>query len=160
MKQTENYQLNQWEKADRIQMEDFNADNAKIDAALHGTMQKLTEDTAQLRASVAKCGNCRIVYGTYTGAGTYGSANPCRLTFDGEPLYVIIKGAVGSAPTLGIQAMRGWDTAYSGSDSHSSICYLTWGTRTLSWYNGQSAADQFNVKGTVYPYIALFAEDA
>lgn len=34
MNQTTNYQLNQWEKADRIQMEDFNADNAKIDAAL------------------------------------------------------------------------------------------------------------------------------
>ena len=34
MKQTANYQLNQWDKSDRIQMEDFNADNAKIDTAL------------------------------------------------------------------------------------------------------------------------------
>ena len=34
MKKTTNYQLNQWEKSDRIMMEDFNADNAKIDAAL------------------------------------------------------------------------------------------------------------------------------
>jgi len=34
MKQTTNHQLNQWDKTDRIQMEDFNADNAKIDAAL------------------------------------------------------------------------------------------------------------------------------
>lgn len=34
MKQTQNYQLNQWEMTDRIQMEDFNADNAKVDAAL------------------------------------------------------------------------------------------------------------------------------
>ena len=34
MEQTSNYQLNQWDKTDRIQMEDFNADNAKIDAAL------------------------------------------------------------------------------------------------------------------------------
>lgn len=29
MKQTENYGLNQWELADRIQMEDFNGDNEK-----------------------------------------------------------------------------------------------------------------------------------
>ena len=34
MNQTPNYQLNQWEKTDRIRMEDFNADNAKIEAAL------------------------------------------------------------------------------------------------------------------------------
>lgn len=34
MKQTQNYQLNQWEKTDRIKMEDFNGDNSKVDAAL------------------------------------------------------------------------------------------------------------------------------
>jgi len=34
MKQTEHYQLNQWELPDRIRMEDFNTDNAKLDAAL------------------------------------------------------------------------------------------------------------------------------
>ena len=34
MQKTANYQLNQWVKSDRIQMEDFNRDNAKIDAAL------------------------------------------------------------------------------------------------------------------------------
>ena len=34
MNKTPNYQLNQWDKSDRIQMEDFNADNAKIEAAL------------------------------------------------------------------------------------------------------------------------------
>ena len=34
MKQTGAYQLNQWELTDRIRMEDFNSDNAKVDAAL------------------------------------------------------------------------------------------------------------------------------
>ena len=34
MKQTEHYGLNQWDPADRILRTDFNADNAKIDAAL------------------------------------------------------------------------------------------------------------------------------
>ena len=38
MNQTPNYQLNQWDKSDRIMMEDFNADNAKIEAALSETM--------------------------------------------------------------------------------------------------------------------------
>ena len=34
MNHTENYQLNQWAKSDRVLMEDFNSDNRKIDAAL------------------------------------------------------------------------------------------------------------------------------
>ena len=32
MTQTNNCQLSQWAKTDRIQMEDFNSDNAKIEA--------------------------------------------------------------------------------------------------------------------------------
>ena len=187
MKQTENYGLNQWELADRIQMEDFNGDNAKIEAALAGlagqvaakadnsTVSNLTtkvnakaEQSAlnatntnlnTLTAQVAKCGNCRITYGTYTGTGTYGSGNPNTLTFDADPLMVFIKGSVGSAPTLGIQAMRGWSIAYSGSDSPTSRCELTWGDHSLSWYNSESMYNQFNEQGVVYPYIALFAVD-
>ena len=38
MEQTANFALNQWNKNDRIMMEDFNADNAKIEAALSETM--------------------------------------------------------------------------------------------------------------------------
>jgi hypothetical protein len=34
MKKTTNYQLNQWDATDRILREDFNEDNAKIDAAI------------------------------------------------------------------------------------------------------------------------------
>lgn len=34
MNYTSNYQLSQWDKSDRILMEDFNADNAKVDTAL------------------------------------------------------------------------------------------------------------------------------
>ena len=34
MERTEQYQLSRWQKSDRILMDDFNADNAKIDAAL------------------------------------------------------------------------------------------------------------------------------
>ena len=37
MTKTTNYQLNQWAKSDRVMMDDFNADNAKIDAALRPT---------------------------------------------------------------------------------------------------------------------------
>lgn len=36
MKKTETYQLNQWEMSDRIRMEDFNADNVRLESALEG----------------------------------------------------------------------------------------------------------------------------
>lgn len=46
MKQTENYQLNQWELTDRIRMEDFNGDNSKLDAALNSQAEALAAETA------------------------------------------------------------------------------------------------------------------
>ena len=53
MTKTTNYQLNQWAKSDRIMMDDFNADNQKIDAAL-----KAVAD-----------GGAKLAVGTYTGTG-------------------------------------------------------------------------------------------
>ena len=142
MNKTANFQLTQWEKTDRILMEEFNSDNEKIDTALKAN----ADGVAALQTALASCGN-----------GNYGSENPNKLTFDGNPLFVIIKGSIGSAPTLGIQAMRGWYTAYTGSADSSTVCHLTWGEHSLSWYNSQSSSDQFNTSDSVYPYIALFA---
>jgi len=51
MTKTTNYQLNQWAKSDRIMMDDFNADNQKIDAAL-----KAVAD-----------GGAKLAVGTYNG---------------------------------------------------------------------------------------------
>ena len=50
MTKTTNYQLNQWEKSDRILMDDFNADNQKIYTALAAR-------------------NCRFYTTSYTGDG-------------------------------------------------------------------------------------------
>ena len=83
MNKTPNYQLNQWDKSDRIQMEDFNADNAKIEAALSGIP--------------------KIATGTYTGKGSYGSGNKNSLIFDFAPTMVIISAnstAIGGAGTI------------------------------------------------------------
>lgn len=41
MRQTEQYSLNQWDPADRILREDFNADNVKIAEALAGKLGRL-----------------------------------------------------------------------------------------------------------------------
>lgn len=41
MRETSNYKLSQWDKTDRIEMEDFNEDNQKIDAALAGLAEQV-----------------------------------------------------------------------------------------------------------------------
>ena len=62
MNKTANFQLTQWEKTDRILMEEFNSDNEKIDTALKSN----ADGVAALQTALASCGNCKIVYGTYT----------------------------------------------------------------------------------------------
>ena len=86
MNKTANFQLTQWEKTDRIMMEDFNRDNAAIDAALKSS----ADGVAALQTALASCGNCKIVAKTYVGTGQNGQGHPNTLTFDSQPLLVII----------------------------------------------------------------------
>jgi hypothetical protein len=78
MNKTPNYQLNQWNKSDRIQMEDFNADNAKIEAALQAASE----------AALAE----HVTVGSYTGNGTKGRVISLSFT----PKAVILLGYVNS----------------------------------------------------------------
>ena len=73
--QTPNYQLSQWERDDKIQMEDFNTDNAKIDAALK----------AEAAARAARTGNCQIYTTSYVGTGKWGTGGPNSVTFPTGP---------------------------------------------------------------------------
>ena len=74
--QTPNYALSQWERDDRILMDDFNADNAKIDAVLGAHAGTLTAHTEAL----TKLGNCRIEVFDYVGTGTSGKTTPLSST--------------------------------------------------------------------------------
>ena len=155
MQQTGNYQLSQWEKADRIQMEDFNGDNEKIDAALAAE----TAARESLAAAVAKCGNCRVETFTYTGNGKYGSAaNATLVTFSAAPMMFVIFG--GSAMLLGTSGrsaflvLQGTTTSYASAASTN----LTWNGNQVSFYLGSSSA-QLNVSDTVYQVIAFYAKD-
>ena len=83
--QTTTYQLNQWEPTDQVLRTDFNADNAKLDAALANKAE--TETVSALQTTVAAKAEQTalsalaarvtalearpyIVTGTYTGDGT------------------------------------------------------------------------------------------
>ena len=79
--QTTNYQLNQWEATDQVLRTDFNADNAKVDAALADLAENV-EGKAEVSALAAKAdvaaleevkslalGRAEIRLGTYVGNG-------------------------------------------------------------------------------------------
>ena len=80
MTKTQNYQLNQWEASDYVRREDFNADNAKLDAAI--------------RAAVD--GGAKTAAGTYTGDGA--AQRTVSLPFTPKAVYVCLRnGAVANS---------------------------------------------------------------
>ena len=79
MQQTTNYQLNHWEPEDRVTRADFNADNAKLDAALAG-----------LQTAVA--GAASFVTGSYSGNDSY----PRTITLGFRPKAVIFSTVAGT----------------------------------------------------------------
>ena len=156
MTKTTNYQLPKWEKTDRIQMKDFNDMTATLDAAL-----KANADTAAAAdAAVALCGNCKIETSTYTGTGTYGSANPTTLTFPKKPRLIIIFGT--SALTL-IHGDNMEDYSpiitYSNNTAVWRSNRVSWSGATLSFYNETDARSQANTSGTIYHVTAFYAQD-
>lgn len=141
MQQTSNYQLSQWDAEDRIQRTDFNSDNAKVDAAL-------AAQAAAVNSVVAKMGNCRIVTTTYAGTGTYGSGNPCTLTFDASPALVLVMSPDGHALFM---------HSNSTSASYESVIIpVTWSGTSVSWYANGNSTNQFNASGKVYRVCAFF----
>ena len=137
MNQTPNFQLNLWDKTDRIMVEDFNADNAKIEAALSGIP--------------------KIATGTYTGKGTYGSGNKNSLTFDFQPAMVIIVRNGTNSPGAGTILLYG-QTQSAGTSAqyngYSLELTVAWSGNTVTWYSAQNADRQLNASGT-YRYLAL-----
>lgn len=136
--QTERYQLNQWSLDDPIQMEEFNADNRKLE-------QALTElDSSCLR----------IAFGSYTGTGEYGKDNAITLTFPFRPrLFYCFRGGLGDMFTLVHSGMTGYVAPDLSSGDYS--ISLTWTDNSVSWYNGRSAYAQLNEKDKVYHYMVI-----
>ena len=181
--QTTNYQLNQWEPTDAVQRVDFNADNAKVDAALKSlsdqvvqkanqsalntvisavnqkadaaTVSSLSQTVAGHTAAIAKLGNCQIYYTTYVGDGTGGESAPTTVNFPHKPLLAAITDQDG----LCVIAIRGSELAYRRF-SGTAYLNLEWGDKSLSWWHPNGEAYQLNRNGTTYYVVAFLQVDA
>ena len=131
---TTNYGLTLWEPEDSFLRADFNEDNAKIEEALNG-----------MAASMP-----RIVTGTYSGTGTYGSGSKNTLNLGFRPRLVIITGF-----NSGTAAVGGFfvSPASAGQGGGGAVTVI-WSDTGVSWY-GNSAAIQLNMSGNGYAYIAI-----
>ena len=137
---TQNFHLNQWALSDDVRMEDFNADNAALEAALSGMAQLST--------------------GSYVGTGEYGAEHPNTLTFAAAPQLILITRCANEINEWAYMvAMRGTDKGfllYRAANAINSILVpLTWGTDSLSWYDSSAASLQLNVLNGTYRYVAL-----
>ena len=160
MNKTANFQLTQWEKTDRIMMEDFNRDNEKIDTALKSS----ADGVAALQTAMAGAGNCKIVYGSYTGTGKYGSGQPNTLNFAHKPVFVCVqqKTNPNTSTEYALRMIRDSVWANGTEDNYTYSQIVTWGANSVSWYSVDPnfAAQQFNESGKIYQYIALLEAGA
>lgn len=160
MKRTTNYDLPTWEKDDFIRMQDFNDLTGKLDAALKAgadaTAGKAEASAVTAIAQDIGSGgkNCRIAWGTYTGDGTYGTANPTSLSFDFKPELILVGCQQENA---GIQSWMLRPVTKALACCGANI-QLTWTETGVSWVTQASAnphTHQNNTEGYVYHYVAL-----
>ena len=169
---TSNYNLNQWSASDRVLRTEFNADNAKIDAALAGKASSSSVSSLQttvdglktskadktaldaLKATVGQHtttlsgkGNCQIYAGSYQGKGGAGADNPCSLTFANKPMMVVVVSPTGTAMTL----YQGQTQGLQGG-SHITI---SWSGNSVRWFHANSETLQMNVRSYTYLVFAF-----
>ncbi len=178
-KHTPNYGLSQWEAADQFSRLDFNADNAKLDAALKGlsdgkassgSVSSLASRVSSLEAGISKKADkstlssvessmVRIATGQYTGNGLSGSWNPRSLDFSGTlgrpPQLVIVRQRDAQGDVLlllhGVTSSM-WNL--SGNYGSGGMNTVSWLGNKVSWY-AEFDSSMFNEDGKVYLYFAI-----
>jgi len=178
-KYTSNYGLCQWAETDKVLRTEFNADNAKIDAALkslsttvngkasttslnslkaevksdldslEATVSGLSQTSAQHTSELAGKGNCQIYVTTYTGTNHFGQEYANSITCPARPEVVIV-GHNGSILPLWRGQTKAWTISINGGDGVNTV---VWSGNTVKWY-GTNTSGQMNENET-YNVVAF-----
>ena len=114
-------------------------------------------------------GACQIQTGSYVGTGTYGSSNPCKLTFNFVPKVVVIvqprqstsyDGSYdpGAAPFILMNNATEFSVwiRHNGSVKSDAKCYVSWSSSSVQWYIKECDPDyQCNAANQKYYWFAL-----
>ena len=143
MEYTTNYQLNQWDAQDAIKRTDFNADNAKIDAAI-----------AAVAASVSNL----IVTGTYKGTTTTTEPTVTQtISLGFQPRFLLVRSVGYKGSTY--SGDTGWDTENIGFATPEHGHYI-YGVNqviqiTEDGFIAGGTSAKFNNSGSTYAYLAI-----
>ena len=139
--------MHRWIKSDPIKMAEFNENFQKLDEAI--------------------AAGAKIATGSYVGTGTYGSANPCSLTFDFPPQILMMFEASGIRYYISTTASTShsdyifiltgvgeeYVSLYSSGDYYFNMKKSSDG-KTL-YFTGGRDYQQCNKKGVTYRYMAI-----
>ena len=165
---TTNYNLCQWQPTDQVQRTDFNADNAKIDAALAAKAEQsgldALESAVELKAAQSALNAAiatipKVAAGTYSGDGA--ASRIINLGFTPKAVYV--------APHFGgtfmwldnkysyyggLAVQGGTIIGYPGTSTVLAMEIVSNGFRV--YYNeGRTEITATNAQGTSYRYVAI-----
>lgn len=163
--------VSQFQASDNFNMARFNSMASQINSGVNSEVSTLNTAIQNLAASGVK-----LQLGSYVGTGTYGSSNPCSITFDFVPQYFAIYyinaqygtgGLGGNAPITnkdygGVNIINpstlkesydGGAPAYNANNPGKAK--FTQSSKTLQWYNEYGSTEQYNNSGTKYYWIAI-----
>lgn len=137
MKKTAQFGLNQWEMSDRIQMDDFNRDNAAIEAALAAR-------------------NCRFYTTSYTGDGN----GTKTWTFPSKPVFVVIIKQSPAATTSECGSMtvliQDFSIGYTQAGANTYQLMVTCGEKSVTATDGSRTPAKFaNESNKSYGLFAI-----
>ena len=149
---TPNLNLHSWVGTDQFKMSEFNENFAALDAAVEA--------------------RARVSSGSYVGTGTYGSANPCRLTFPFAPTFIVCAPTQEAlnfnnagtysrqycfllADMLTTEYRQGMGFGSRWEDAFPLYARRSADGKTVEWYHTQNAAGQYNNTGTTYYWFAI-----
>ena len=159
--QTTNYQLNQWEATDQVLRTDFNADNAKIDAALAGKVDQAALDNLEsavdtltgTTASLSATHNGRVYTSSYTGNGSASKT----ISFPARPMLVNIMGS--SNWLCAVQGSNVGSGGYLGGGGEA--INVTWSGHSMTVSSPSGDASYLcNWSGDRYSVVALLDANA
>ena len=156
MENTEHLKLTLPDGNDYVNIETLNENWKKIDAAFP-ELHQLIEGRAQ------------VVSGSYVGTGTHGAENPNTLDFPFMPKIVMVLRMINDFPDyfdilwlVNPLEYSSWKNPHNTSAGHAvewdgdeSVGIVSWWMKPTGTNASSGAADQRNVEGVTYHYIAI-----
>jgi len=185
---TSNYGLCQWQASDKVLRTEFNADNAKIDAAI-AAVDSRVDSLNSSKASVSALDSLKT---SLSGKADKSALDSLKTTVSQHTSTLSKKGnctiyttsytgtgSYGQANprsltfpskplviflacqgnAMGATLVQGQASSYSSAGGTGSPLGLTWSGSSVSWYNHMGSAQQLNDNGSTYTVTALLKAD-